>query len=564
MSDSRTRLNPEPSQFDVVVVGAGFAGLYQLHRLRAQGFRVRVVEAGDGVGGTWYWNRYPGARCDVPSVDYSYSFSAELQQEWEWSEKYAAQPEILRYLEHVADRFDLRRDIEFGTKVAAATFDEDSATWLVETTSGLKLRTRYLVMATGALSDPRLPDIPGIEDFAGEALHTARWPRDGADLRGKRVGVIGTGSSGVQVTPILAAQAAHLTVFQRTPAFCLPANNRPLTDEERRHAKERAPWRRKAARESSFGMVLPKPTQRALEVDAEERETTYEAHWREGAVMPLMLSYRDLMTNHEANETVAEFARRKIADAVDDPQLAQTLTPRGFPFGAKRACVGTNYPAVFNLPHVQLADVLNDPIERITPAGVRTASGAEYAIDVMVFATGFDAMTGALNAIDIRGRAGQQLAEKWSVGPHNYLGLMTHGFPNMFIIGGPGSPSALSNMVISIELQVDWIADCLAYLRDDDLNMIDAAEAAEQSWVDEVNRLASATLYPEGNSWYLGANVPGKPRVFMPYTRGVGTYAQVCDDVVADGYRGFVLDSVETETNKGDRDLAELPERPAS
>jgi cation diffusion facilitator CzcD-associated flavoprotein CzcO len=564
MADKQSKTPSQPGRFDAVVVGAGFAGLYQLYRLRQLGLRTCVLEAGDGVGGTWYWNRYPGARCDIPSVDYSYSFSAELEQGWEWSEKYATQPEILRYLEHVADLFDLRRDIRLEERVLTATFDERTACWSVQTSSGLQLQTRFLIMATGCLSTSRIPDIPGRGDFAGDSFHTAEWPHHGVDLRSKRVGVIGTGSSGVQIIPELAEHAAQVTVFQRTPGFCMPAHNRPLTDEERRRAKELAPRRQQIARASSFGMDIPNPEHRALEVEDSDREATYERHWNDGAVMPLMLSYRDLMTNREANATVAEFLRRKIFEIVRDPATARALTPRGFPFGAKRTTVGTRYPDVFNLAHVHLVDVRADPIERITTTGVQTASG-EHPLDALVFATGFDAMTGALTAIDIRGWDGRRLTDKWSSGPQTYLGLATNGFPNMFIIAGPGSPSVLSNAVISIEQHVDWVADCIGYLREHRHTTIEATAAAEQAWVEEVNASAASTLYPEGNSWYLGGNVPGKPRVFMPYTRGVAAYARICNEVAANRYRGFVMGPSQiTKTEEGDRNSAVLPERPAS
>ncbi|MFJ8996192.1 flavin-containing monooxygenase [Streptomyces sp. NPDC102279] len=533
--------HPAPNKLDVVVVGAGFAGLYQLHRLRGQGFDVRIIEAGDGVGGTWYWNRYPGARCDVRSVDYSYSFSPELEAEWEWSEKYAAQPEILRYLEHVADRFDLRRDIDLGIRLTAATFDETSGRWMIETDQGGRYDAQFLIMATGNLSSSRIPDIPGLDDFHGARLHTAQWPKEGIDLTGRRVGVIGTGSSGVQVIPELAAQADHVTVFQRTPAFALPANNRPLTGEEKRQAHERAEWRRNAARNSSFGIDLPAPQYKALEVDDAERRATYESYWDDGAATALMLSYRDLLYDREANETVAEFLRDKIKTIVDDPETARALTPHGFPFGAKRACVGTNYPAIYNEPHVDLVDVGADPIDRFTATGLRTESGTEHPLDAIVFATGFDAMTGALTSVDIRGREGVLLRDKWSVGPHNFLGVSTSGFPNMFIVTGPGSPSVLSNVVVSIEQHVDWITRCLTFLRDHRIATIDASAGSEADWVRQVNEAAARTLYPEGNSWYLGANVPGKPRVFMPYVRGLNHYSRICDEIAERGYDGFVL-----------------------
>lgn len=555
--------NPGTSALDALVVGAGFAGLYQLYRLREMGMRAKLLEAGDSVGGTWYWNRYPGARCDIPSIDYSYSFSVELQQEWEWSEKYATQPEILRYLEFVATKFDLRRDIQFGQRVVSAAYDEGSASWTVRTEAGLRLTTQFLIMATGNLTAARIPDIPGVDDFGGVLVHTAEWPRDGVDVAGKRVGVVGTGSSGVQVIPVLAEHAAHVTVFQRTPGFLLPAHNRPLTDAERRRAKEVAPQRHDLARRSSFGADIPNPIHRALEVDPAERQATFEKHWNDGAVMPLLLSYRDLMTNREANATAAEFLRGKINELVHDPQTAKALTPTGFPFGSKRTCVGTNYPQVFNEEHVQLVDLREEPIDAISAGGVRT-SRAEYPLDILVFATGFDAMTGALTRIDIRGRSGLKLTDTWSDGPKNYLGLAVHGFPNMFMITGPGSPSVLSNLVIAIEQHVEWVTDCLSYLRDQALATIEADAAAEAEWVDQINTVAAATLYPEGNSWYVGANIPGKPRGFTAYTRGLSAYSRICDEIVADGYRGFLLGARESYKTEAHADAGPIPKTPAS
>jgi cyclohexanone monooxygenase len=524
---------------DAIVVGAGFAGLYALHRLRGLGLSVRVYEAGDGIGGTWYWNRYPGARCDVESLDYSYSFSDELQQEWRWTERYASQAEILRYIDHVADRFDLRRDIELATRVVSASFDEAANGWDVWTDTGERVSARFCIMATGCLSDARVPDFKGLETFGGNWYHTGHWPHDGVDFTGQRVGVIGTGSSAIQSIPIIAQQAAHLFVFQRTPNFSVPARNAPLDPAHERRVKSRYAEYRRQARESRVGFLVESSEQSALAVAAEERLRAYEARWGRGG-LGFAATFPDLLTNTEANETAAEFFRVKIRGIVRDPGVAERLMPRGYPLGTKRLCVDTNYYDTFNRENVTLVDLKTAPIEAITPRGVRTRE-AEYALDSIVFATGFDAMTGALLRIDIRGRPGQTLQWKWAEGPRTYLGLAIAGFPNLFIITGPGSPSVLSNMIVSIEQHVDWIADCIAHLREHDYRAIEATVDAEDRWVAHVNEVGQATLYPLANSWYVGANIPGKPRIFMPYVGGVGAYRKKCDEVATRGYEGFTL-----------------------
>ena len=524
--------------FDAIIVGAGFAGMYMLHRLRGLGLSARVLEAGDGVGGTWYWNRYPGARCDVQSMDYSFSFSEELQQEWEWSEKYATQPELLRYANHVADRFDLRRDIQFATRVAHAAYDATSARWHIETASGETFAARVFIMATGCLSVPKAIDIPGADSFAGATYHTADWPRDGVDFSGQRVAVIGTGSSAIQSIPIIAGQAADLTVFQRTPAFSLPAFNRPLDPEEVRSWKAHYAEHREKSRYSLFGVPDFPMDKSAHDVAPAERAATYEAGWSGGTLIALLQSYNDLLTDEAANETAAEFVRDKIRAIVNDPEVAETLCPKSFPIGAKRLCLDTNYYATYNEPHVHLVDVRKTPIESITPKGIRTSDG-EREFDAIVFATGFDAMTGAVVNVDIRGRDGIGLKDKWEAGPRTYLGLTVAGFPNLFLITGPGSPSVMSNMIISIEQHVEWISDCLSWMRERGHAVIEAESAAEDGWVAHVNEVADATLLPKANSWYMGANVPGKPRVFMPYIGGCGPYRQQCEKVVAEDYSGF-------------------------
>ena len=526
---------------DAVVVGAGFAGLYALYRLRGLGVSARAFEAGEGIGGTWYWNRYPGARCDVESLDYSYSFSDELQQEWRWTERYASQPEILKYIAHVADRFDLRRDIQLGTRVTAAVFDETTSRWTVETDRGDRVSARFCIMATGCLSDAQVPDIEGLETFEGRWYHTGRWPHEGVDFTGRRVGVIGTGSSAIQSIPLIARQAAHLFVFQRTPNFSIPARNAPLDPEYERRVKAGYAEFRRQARESRVGFVTERNDQSALAVSPEERQRAYETRWSRGG-LGFNATFADLLTDQAANDTAAEFFRAKIRAIVRDPAVADLLSPRDYPVGTKRLCVDTDYYATFNRDNVTLVDVRAAPIEAITPRGVRTRDAA-YDLDSLVFATGFDAMTGALLAIDIRGRGGRTLREAWAEGPRTYLGIAVAGFPNLFTITGPGSPSVLSNMIVSIEQHVDWIADCLAHMRARSLVAVEATAGAQERWVAHVDAVGHATLYPRANSWYMGANVPGKPRIFMPYIGGVGAYRQLCDDVAARGYEGFALTS---------------------
>jgi cyclohexanone monooxygenase len=525
-------------EFDVAIVGAGFAGLYMLYRLRNLGFSVRVFEAGSGVGGTWYWNRYPGARCDVESVQYSYQFSDALQQEWEWSERYATQPEILRYANHVADRFDLRKDIQFETRVATAIFDEAQRRWLLVTTDGARVSARFCIMATGCLSSTNTPRFPGLDRFRGEVYHTGRWPHDEVDFTGKRVGVIGTGSSAIQSIPIIAEQADHLFVFQRTPHYTVPARNAPLEPEYKRRIKAEYATLRQRAKQMFAGIDLRLNDASAVQVSNEARRHEYEARWEHGGVS-FMGAFNDLLFNEESNATAAAFVRDKIREIVRDPAIAEALTPR-YVIGCKRLCVDTGYYDTFNRANVTLVDVGKAPIEAITPRGV-SVNGKEYALDCLVLATGFDAMTGALSRIDIRGEGGRSLREKWLGGPRTYLGLMTAGFPNLFTITGPGSPSVLTNMLPSIEQHVDWIADCLEHLRNHELARIDATQEAEEAWVAHVNEVAGTNLRSSCSSWYVGANVPGKPRVFMPYIGGFPTYVQRCEAIVAAGYEGFRL-----------------------
>jgi len=530
--------------FDVVIVGAGFAGMYMLHRVRGLGLSARVYEAGSGVGGTWYWNRYPGARCDVESMEYSYQFSDELQQEWHWSERFATQPEILRYADHVADRFGLRDDIQFDTRVTGAEFDEKASHWRVSTTGGggpaAPVSARFLIMATGCLSSTNMPSIPGIDSFAGEKYHTGQWPHEPVDFTGKRVGVIGTGSSAIQSIPIIAGQAKELFVFQRTPNYSVPAHNAPLDpDYEARIKAEYGAFRaRNSLMPNAFGSSLPRNEASALAATDQERRQAYETRWQRGGLV-LLGAFGDLLLDARANETAAEFVREKIRAIVRDPVTAELLTPWQV-IGCKRLCVDTGYYETFNRPNVHLVDVKAHPIEQITPTGLRTG-GRDYPLDCIVFATGFDAMTGTLTKMDIRGRGGLSLREKWHAGPRTYLGLGLAAFPNLFTISGPGSPSVLTNMLVSIEQHVNWIAACLAYMREHGHTVIEATAQAEDAWVEHVNSVADRTLYPGCNSWYLGANVPGKTRVFMPLI-GYPPYVRKCEEVVAKGYEGFVLE----------------------
>ena len=543
-SASGKRPAKDAEAYDVVVVGAGFAGMYMLHRLRKQGFSVRVYEQGGDVGGTWYWNRYPGARCDVESMQYSYSFSEELQQEWNWSERYAPQPEILKYANHVADRFDLRSDIQLNTRVDRAAFDESASRWSVTTSDGKTVIAKYVVLATGCLSNARMPDIKGLKDFKGKVYHTGHWPHEPVDFTGLRVGVIGTGSSAIQSVPIIAGQARQLTVFQRTPNFSIPARNAPLTAEEREAFRANYPEIRRFAREEARnGIYMEIPDRGALDDGDNERRAKYEARWDRGG-LTFMAVYNNLAIDKAANDTAADFVRGKIAEIVRDPETAKLLQPNNHPIGSKRICIDTDYFATFNRPNVTLVDIKSDPIEEITANAVRTG-GRDYEVDALVLATGFDAMTGSVAKIDIRGRDGRTLNQKWAEGPKTYLGLMSAGFPNLFIITGPGSPSVLSNMIVSIEQHVDWITDAIAWMRDRGLDTMEANRDAEDKWVAHVNEVAHATLYPQANSWYMGANIPGKPQIFMPYIGGVGAYRQICNDVAAKGYEGFAMAAAE-------------------
>ena len=538
---------PRTEQVDAVIVGAGFAGLYMLHTLRGMGLSARVIEAGSDVGGTWYWNRYPGARCDVESALYSYSFDEALEQEWEWTERYPTQPEIQRYLAHVADRFDLRRDIWFDTRVASAVFDDAANLWSVATERGDRLTAQWCIMATGNLSAARMPDIPGTVDTSLPVYHTGNWPAEGVDFSGQDVAVIGTGSSGIQAIPEIAQQAKHLTVYQRTASFTVPARNTPIDREhyatiKRDYRDLRERWRVADLLGAGEHIAVGSRFRRDVathEEDDDQRRAEYERRWQSGGAW-FTGAYNNLLTDAAANETAADFIRGKIGEIVTDPATAEKLMPRGFPVGAKRMAVDTDYYATFNRDNVDLIDLSADPIAAITDAGLRTAT-AERCHDAIVFATGFDAMTGALVRIDIRGIDGTTLADTWSAGPRTALGLMTAGFPNLFFVTGPGSPSVLGNVVAHIEQHVELVADFLRAAQDAGDDRIEAREAAQDAWVERVNDYAAATLFPEANSWYLGANVPGKPRVFMPFVGGLGAYRDICERELADGLPSFVL-----------------------
>jgi cyclohexanone monooxygenase len=522
---------------DALVAGAGFSGLYMLHSLREKGFDVRIAEAAGDVGGTWFWNRYPGARCDVPSVEYSYSFSPELEQEWRWTERYAAQPEILRYLNHVADRFDLRRDILFDTRVEAASWDDSTRRWRIRTGTG-SLDARFLILATGNLSVPRLPEWRGIERFGGQVLHTAQWP-EYADLTNKRVGLVGTGSSGVQAIPQIAAVAATLTVFQRTPSFVVPASNGPLLPQESAQLRAKLPQLREEARHSPLGFFQKvRGTGPAKAADAGERRRVLEASWNSGPA-GLLLAFEDLLTDEESNAVAAEFAREKIAALVKDSGTAKRMTPQGYPIGARRLVSEIGFFEAMNRPNVQLVDVREDPVVEVTGDAVVT-SQREYQLDALVFATGFYAMTGAATAIDISGREGRVLKEEWADGPRSYLGLCVAGFPNLFTITGPGSPSVLSNVVLSIEQHVEWISECVQYLRRRGAAVIEASDEAESAWMSHVDAIAHKTVFPKANSWYQGRTREGRS-VFMPYVGGVGSYRATCEAIARKNYEGFII-----------------------
>ena len=522
---------------DAVIVGAGFSGLYLLHRFRKLGLTTRVLERGGGVGGTWYWNRYPGARCDVESMQYSYSFDAELQQEWHWPEKFSAQPDILAYANHVADRFDLRKDIDFDVEVKAAHFNETTRRWRIETDKKDKITAQFLVMATGCISTAQTPNIEGLDNYQGNTYHTGNWPHEKVDFTGQRIAVIGTGSSGIQAIPVLAEEAAHLTVFQRTPNYSIPSQNEPMTSDYEASWKEKYPTLREEMRYTGHGSIKDLNDKSAMSVDEEERQETYKKRWAIGGA-GFLTSFNDLLFSQESNDTASEFVRNQIRRIVKNPETAELLAPKTYPIGTKRICIDSGYFQTYNRENVDLVDISEKPIQRITREGL-IVNGREFEFDSIVFATGFDAMTGTLFNVDIRGRNDLALKEKWYAGPRTYLGLMSEAFPNLFMITGPGSPSVKSNMLVSIEQHVDFVTESIIYMREHGLELMEPDNAAEDDWVDHVQEAANKTLFPRANSWYMGANIPGKPRLFMPYIGGVGTYRRICEEVVADNYEGF-------------------------
>ena len=531
-------LNPAET-VDAVVVGAGFSGMYQLHKLRDMGLSVKVFEAGEDVGGTWYWNRYPGARVDIESMAYSFSFSKELEQDWVWSEKYSPQPELLRYAQHVAERFDLKRDISFNTRVESAHFDEDNNEWLVTTECGRRVRARYLVMATGVLSAAKTPDIAGRDSYKGETYQTGLWPKEGVDFTGKRVAIIGTGSSAVQSIPLIAEEADELVVYQRTAAYSTPAFNRPLTNSEIDTMKGNYDQYRQEQRLSPAGIINPeRQLERVMDVPKEERQRRFEEAWDEGLLTGLMSTFSDIQLDEEANHEVAEFIRDRIRNTVQDQQTADDLTPKAYPYATKRPCIDTNYYETYNRENVSLVNLRRTPIETITETGIETSDGARE-FEAIVYATGFDAMTGPLLRVDIRGRGGKRLVDAWIDGPRSYLGIAIHGFPNLFTITGPSSPSVLSNMLVSIEQHVDWVSDCIGWMNENGKTAIEPSDEAERDWAEHTAHLAGMTLFPQADSWYMGANVPGKPRMFLAYVGGVGAYRLICDQIAATGYHGF-------------------------
>ena len=536
-------LDTAPEPLDALVIGAGFAGMYALHGLRDRlGLRVQVLEAGGGVGGTWYWNRYPGARCDSESHSYCYAFSEEIWRDWEWSQRYPDHAEIRRYMNYVADRLDLKRDIRFDTRVTACRYDEGANLWRVETERGGRFAARFLITGVGCLSTANIPKIPGLEAFQGDWYHTGQWPHEGVDFAGKRVGQIGTGSTGIQAVPVIAAEAGHLTVFQRTANYSVPAQNKPLTPEFKAWVRDNWAELRTVMHSTLNGHPFTIEDRSVHDVSDAELKAMLERAWQVGGLQ-FRANFRDVLTDGTANAKLAEFVKDKIRSIVRNPATAERLANIDHPYAAKRPPIDSFYFEAFNRDNVALVDVREDPIQRITPTGIRLQSGREFALDIIVFATGYDAMTGPLTGLNITGAGGRTLAKTWEAGPKTYLGLQVAGFPNLFTITGPGSPSVLCNMPVCIEQHVEWITDCIAHMRANGIARIDTTEQAMAAWGEEVRRAADATLLPRvPHSWYLGANVPGKPRVFMPYAGGMAHYRRLCAEVAAKGYEGFVLE----------------------
>lgn len=531
-------MSAQAQRVDVLVVGAGFAGLAALAQLRDRGFDVLGVERGHEVGGTWYWNRYPGLRCDIESLHYSYSWDPQLEQEWTWTERYAAQPEILSYAKFVADRLDLRPLIRFGAEVTSLEFDDDTNEWHAEFSEGAAVTARWVVLATGAISTPKKIDIPGVEDFAGESYETTAWPETPVDFAGKRVAVIGTGSSGIQVATEIAKDAAHLSVLQRTASYSLPAGNRPLTADEIAQWRENAAEIRESARHSLDGLALPMTGKNAKDVSDDERRATFEEHYKIGIPFTFFGIYNDVLFDDDANRLVHEFLADKIRERVNDPEVAEKLVPTGYPFGTRRCCIDSGYYEIFNQPNVDLVDVKAHPIVRVTEQGIETEAGL-IELDMIVYATGFDAFTGTPTRINIRGTE-QTLAEAWADGARAYLGVAVSGFPNLFLVTGPQSPAVLSNMIVSIEQHVEWIANAISSARAEGIERFEASPDAEREWIEHAAELGELMVHRNSTSWYVGANVPGKPRVVLPYLGGVGPFRAKSTEVAEAGYTGFV------------------------
>jgi len=545
-------------RYDVVIVGAGFAGMYGLHKFRSQGLSVKVFEAGSDVGGTWYWNRYPGARCDVPSIEYSFGFSEELEQEWDWPEVFSAQPDILRYANHVADRFNLRKDIQFESRVTEVLFLEESGDWRISVGETYQCHAKFCVMATGCLSVPNTPEIEGADQFRGQVLHTGRWPKDEVDLSGKRVGVIGTGSSGVQAIPELAKMSGHLYVYQRSPVYTVPANRKAMREEVQQEFRKNYREIRRLQQHNFGGVSNFRLTESVRRPQADRANRKDAASAMPAKILGLseearkqliaeqglgvLLSFADVYSDLEANEVANRLFREEIAQIVDDQNVAAGLLPNDYGLGCKRQVLDRDYYETFNRSDVTLVNLKETPLERITPNGIKT-SDAEQELDVLIYATGFDAMTGALLKSNVVGKNGVALQDKWQFGPAAYLGLQISGFPNLFMVTGPGSPSVLCNMLVAIEQHINWISDCISHMEGNGLSQIEPTEQAEEQWVVQVNQVAEGTMYtaPSCNSWYLGANIPGKPRIFMPYVGGYPQYKARCDEIVANGYEGFSI-----------------------
>ncbi|MBT4042460.1 MAG: NAD(P)/FAD-dependent oxidoreductase [Rhodospirillaceae bacterium] len=545
-NENGTAASVAAAQYDVMIIGAGMSGMYQLHLLRKLGLSVRVFEAGTGVGGTWYWNRYPGARFDSESYSYGYSFSEELLDEWEWSEHFSAQPETLRYLNYVADKFDLNRDIQFGARVRAAIYDEAETCWELELESGERARARFLISAIGPLSAPTMPNIPGVESFQGEAFHTGLWPHEPVDFSGKRVAVIGTGATGVQTIQEVAKTVGHLTVFQRSPNYCAPLHNSPITAEEQPKIRAGYPETFARCRASHGGFIHKADHRNALEVSAEEREAFLEKLYSEPGFGIWMGNFRDMFTDEAANTAVSDFIKKKIRSRVNDPAIAEKLIPTDHGFGTRRVPLETRYYEVYNQDNVELVDLNEGAIEEITPKGLRTANG-EYEFDMIIYATGFDAVTGAFDRIDIRGEGGRKLKDKWANGPRTYLGLQIEGFPNLLTLVGPHNAATFCNIPRCIEQNVEWVAELFGYIQANGITRIAATLEAEDAWTEHVYETAAELLFTKVDSWFMGinSNIPGKDRrTFLLYAGGAPAYRDRCDEVSANGYEGFALQKV--------------------